>query len=107
GDFMIFFNDEHENNSGCSVAQSFPLQINEGAAFTITKVSDANDCDATRGSFRITDVSELDEVSVEGVPGATFQLAPNETRVISGLSAKTYIVKGRLNGCTVSRLVTI
>src|SRR5690606_32786864 len=107
GDYTIFFNAEDENNPGCSVEQSFPLQINEGAAFTLTKVSDANDCDATSGSFRITAVSGLDEVSVEGVPGATFQLAPNETRVISGLSAKTYIVKGRLNGCTVSRLVTI
>ena len=107
GDYTIFFNAEDENNPGCSVEQSFPLQINEGAVFNLTKISDANDCDAASGSFRITAVSGLSEVTVEGVPGATFQLAPNEERVITGLTAKTYIVKGRLNGCTVSRLITI
>ncbi len=51
GDYTIFFNAEDENNPGCSVEQSFPLQINEGAAFTLTKVSDATDCDASWGSF--------------------------------------------------------
>lgn len=107
GDYTIFFNAEDENNPGCSVEQSFPLQINEGAAFTLTKISDANECEATDGSFRITAVSGLDEVTVEGVQGATFQLAPNEERVITGLTPKTYIVKGRLNGCTVARLISI
>jgi hypothetical protein len=107
GDYTIFFNAEDENNPGCSVEQSFPLQINEGAVFNLTKISDANECEATNGSFRITAVSGLDEVTVEGVSGATFPLAPNEERVITGLTAKTYVVKGRLNGCTVSRLITI
>lgn len=107
GEYTIFFNADDEDNPGCSVEQSFPLQINEGAIFTLTKISDANECEATNGSFRITAVSGLSEVTVEGVPGATFQLAPNEERVITGLTAKTYIVKGRLNGCTVSRLITI
>ena len=107
GDYTIFFNAEDENNPGCSVEQSFPLQVNEGAVFTLTKISDANECEATDGSFRITAVSGLDEVTVEGVPGAVFQLAPNEERVISGLTPKNYVVRGKLNGCTVSRLISI
>lgn len=107
GDYTIFFNAEDENNPGCSVEQSFPLQVNEGAAFTLTKISDADDCDDTGGSFRIRAGSRLDEVTIEGVPGESFAMAPNEERIISGLTAKTYIVKGRLNGCTVSRLMTI
>lgn len=107
GDYTIFFNAEDANNPGCSVEQSFPLQINEGAVFTLTKLSDANDCDATNGSFRITASSRLDEVTVEGLPGGAFSMAANEQRVISGLAAKTYVVRGRLNGCSVSRLVTV
>ena len=107
GNYTIFFNAEDENNPGCSVEQSFPLEVNEGAVFTLTKLSDANDCDATSGSFRITASSRLDEVTIEGVPGSPFSLAANEQRVITGLAAKTYVVRGRLNGCSVSRLITI
>jgi|SRR5690554_1596060 len=108
GDYTIYFNAEDANNPGCSVEQSFPLQINEGASFRLTKISDADECEATDGAFRITAVSGLDELTVVGVPGATFSsLAPNEERVISGLLPKTYVVNGKLNGCNVSRLISI
>lgn len=107
GDYTIFFNAEDVNNPGCSVEQSFPLEVNEGAEFSLTKISDADDCDDTGGAFRIRAGSRLNEVTVEGVPGGPFSMAPNEERIISGLTAKSYIVKGRLSGCTVSKLVTI
>ncbi len=108
GDYTIFFNAEDANNPGCSVEQSFPLRINEGPAFTLTKISDANECEATDGAFRITAVSGLDELTVAGVAGATFQqLSPNEERVISGLIPKSYVVTGKLGGCSVSRLISI
>ncbi|HLW21011.1 MAG TPA: hypothetical protein VKX33_11820, partial [Cyclobacteriaceae bacterium] len=108
GDYTIFFNAEDANNPGCSVEQSFPLQINEGAEITLTKISDANECESTEGSFRITAVSGLDELTVVGVSGATFgSLAPGEERIISGLLPKTYVVTGKLNGCSISRLISI
>lgn len=108
GDYTIFFNAEDENNPGCSVEKSFPLQVNEGAAFTLSKISDADKCDATDGSFKITAVSGLDELTVQDVSGASFQqLSANEERIISGLLPKTYIVTGKLQGCSVSKLISI
>src|SRR5690606_10259783 len=87
---------------------SFPLKINEGAEFTLTKISDAVDCDATNGAFKITANSTLDELTVNGVPNADFNsLGANEERTISGLTPKVYVVTGKLNGCSVSKTINI
>src|SRR5690606_15220962 len=108
GDYTIYFNAEDQNNPGCSVEQSFPLTINEGASFTLAKISNADECDATDGSFRITTVSNLDELQVNGVAGATYtELGPNQEIVITDLTPRMYVVTGKLNGCTVSRTINI
>jgi hypothetical protein len=108
GDYTIFFNAEDEQRPGCSVEKSFPLKVNEGAAFALTKISDAEDCDATNGSFKITASSLLDEIKVNGIPDAVFnQLNPNEERTISGLIPKIYVVTGTFEGCSITKVINI
>lgn len=108
GDYTIFFNAEDELRPGCSVEESFPLLVQESAGFTLTKISDAEDCDATNGSFKITASTVLDEIRVNGVPDAVFnQLNPNEERTITGLVPKIYVVTATLNGCNVTKVISI
>ncbi|MEX2595264.1 MAG: hypothetical protein WD426_21055 [Anditalea sp.] len=108
GDYTIFFNAEDERRPGCSVEKSFPLKVNEEASFTLTKISDGEDCDATNGSFKITASTQLDEIYVNGVPDAVFnQLNPSEERTVSGLVPKLYVVTGTLNGCSISKVISI
>lgn len=108
GDYTIFFSAADEKFPDCPVELSFPLQVNEGAEFTLTKLSDAEDCDATDGAFRITAQSQLDELRINGIPDAVFNnLSPNEVREISGLAPKVYVVSGTLDGCTVTKSISI
>src|SRR5690606_19798710 len=86
GEYPVFFNVEDEQRPGCSVEESFPLLVREGPGFTLTKLSDAENCDATDGSFTITATTALDELKVNGIPTAEFtQVQSNEERTIAGL----------------------
>lgn len=108
GEYTIFFNAEDEERPGCSVEESFPLIVQESAGFTLTKISDAEDCDATDGSFTITASTVLDEIRVNGVPDAVFtQLNPGDEMVITGLTPKLYVVTATLNGCNVTRVISV
>src|SRR5690606_6890694 len=74
----------------------------------VTKLSDATECDATNGGFRITAGTDLDELTVEGVPGATYsQVSAGQEIEVSGLFPKLYVIRGRQNNCTITRTVNI
>lgn len=109
GEYSIFFSTEGENSSACTVEKGpFRLQVNEGLEFTVAKLSDATDCDATDGGFRITAGSDLDQVTVEGVPGATYSgVSAGQQIEVSGLVPKLYVIRGRRNDCSVTRTVNI
>ncbi|MBT0811470.1 hypothetical protein KIH41_09285 [Litoribacter ruber] len=105
GEYIISFEAEDPNRPGCPVSDSFALLVESAPELNITKLSDAESCENPTGSFQIVADTLLENIEVNGEEYGS--LEPGEELIIEDLFPMVYTVRAALNGCPVSRSVSI
>jgi hypothetical protein len=105
GSYTITFEAEDPQFPDCPVFQFFNLDVYDSPDFTLTKIQDAESCANPNGSFEITAITPLTDITVNGTGYG--DLPAGGTLIITDLDPGVSRATASIGDCDISRTIRI